>query len=299
MVRNMLVAHDGSELADRALDWAGVVARAHDAVVTLLSVSPLRPPSTPGSISPDVRPASTGELAAVSARLRAEAARLGLRATVETAASPTAAPLIVSRAREIGADLVVLGTHGRGGVSRAVKGSVADYVVRHAECPVATIRSESRTAIAAGGWTILAAYDFSDTADAALDWIATFASRLGAVRLVHVAALIPRFAAPPVLPLVIAPEAEALRAARAQLAQAVERHHLTATVEVVEGADAGSTLARRAEALGADLLVTGSRGRGALQRGVLGSVADYLLRRAPCAVVTVRRHAGSASRHAA
>jgi nucleotide-binding universal stress UspA family protein len=37
-------------------------------------------------------------------------------------------------------DLVVLGTHGRGGLARMLLGSVADYVVRHAQCPVLTVR---------------------------------------------------------------------------------------------------------------------------------------------------------------
>jgi nucleotide-binding universal stress UspA family protein len=43
-------------------------------------------------------------------------------------------------AKEIGADLIVMGTHGRRGVSRALLGSVAETVVRTAPCPVLTIR---------------------------------------------------------------------------------------------------------------------------------------------------------------
>ena len=48
--------------------------------------------------------------------------------------------LIVQTAFEVGADLIVLGTHGRRGVSRALLGSVAEGVLRHAHCPVLTIR---------------------------------------------------------------------------------------------------------------------------------------------------------------
>lgn len=48
--------------------------------------------------------------------------------------------LIVSTAADIGADLIVMGTHGRRGVSRALLGSVAEGVLRHAHCPVLTIR---------------------------------------------------------------------------------------------------------------------------------------------------------------
>jgi len=47
---------------------------------------------------------------------------------------------IVGLARDERADLVVIGTHGRGGMSRALLGSVADRVVRLAPCPVLTVR---------------------------------------------------------------------------------------------------------------------------------------------------------------
>ena len=47
---------------------------------------------------------------------------------------------IVEAAREEGADLVVIGTHGRGGVDRLLLGSVADRVIRLASCPVLAVR---------------------------------------------------------------------------------------------------------------------------------------------------------------
>jgi nucleotide-binding universal stress UspA family protein len=47
---------------------------------------------------------------------------------------------IVALASEEHADLLVIGTHGRGGVSRALLGSVADRVIRTAPCPVLTVR---------------------------------------------------------------------------------------------------------------------------------------------------------------
>jgi nucleotide-binding universal stress UspA family protein len=50
------------------------------------------------------------------------------------------ATVIVETAAETGADLIVLGTHGRTGLSRLVMGSVAEEVLRRAPCPVLTIR---------------------------------------------------------------------------------------------------------------------------------------------------------------
>jgi nucleotide-binding universal stress UspA family protein len=48
---------------------------------------------------------------------------------------------ILEAAREAGADLIVMGTHGRTGLGRFLMGSVAEHVVRHATCPVVTVRT--------------------------------------------------------------------------------------------------------------------------------------------------------------
>jgi nucleotide-binding universal stress UspA family protein len=49
---------------------------------------------------------------------------------------------IVALAEELGADLIVMGSRGLGGVRRALMGSVSDSVVRHAHCPVLVVRPE-------------------------------------------------------------------------------------------------------------------------------------------------------------
>ena len=56
-----------------------------------------------------------------------------------------AAGTIVDAARELGADLIVLGTHGRTGLGRLLLGSVAEEVVRTAPCPVLTVKADSAT----------------------------------------------------------------------------------------------------------------------------------------------------------
>jgi nucleotide-binding universal stress UspA family protein len=53
---------------------------------------------------------------------------------------------IVALAEELGARLIVLGSRGRGGVKRALMGSVSDSVVRHAHCPVMVVRHEEERA---------------------------------------------------------------------------------------------------------------------------------------------------------
>jgi nucleotide-binding universal stress UspA family protein len=53
-----------------------------------------------------------------------------------------AAEEIVTLSEEIGAGLIVIGSRGRGGIRRALMGSVSDSVIRHAHCPVLVVRSE-------------------------------------------------------------------------------------------------------------------------------------------------------------
>ena len=54
--------------------------------------------------------------------------------------SPNAAETIVDYAKDLHADVIVVGTHGRSGVSRLLMGSVAEHVVRSAPCPVLVVR---------------------------------------------------------------------------------------------------------------------------------------------------------------
>lgn len=71
---------------------------------------------------------------------QAEAAQL----TDVVEASPVGRPFveIIRYARDVQADLIVMGSHGRTGLSHALLGSVAERVVRKASCPVLTVRSD-------------------------------------------------------------------------------------------------------------------------------------------------------------
>ena len=73
---------------------------------------------------------------------------LGITTTIE-ARGGTAADEIVDAAIDYGADLIVMGTHGRSGFQHLLAGSVAEQVIRRARCPVLTVRS---TAAAAAQW---------------------------------------------------------------------------------------------------------------------------------------------------
>jgi len=64
---------------------------------------------------------------------------------------------IVALAKELGADLIVMGCRGHRGIRRAIEGSISDGVIRHAPCPVLVVRSHEsaeapeRSALSAGG----------------------------------------------------------------------------------------------------------------------------------------------------
>jgi nucleotide-binding universal stress UspA family protein len=66
--------------------------------------------------------------------------------TVDPIGERHRAQQIVRVAEEIGAGLIVMGSRGRGGVRRALMGSVSDSVVRHAHCPVLVVRHEKERA---------------------------------------------------------------------------------------------------------------------------------------------------------
>ncbi len=64
------------------------------------------------------------------------AAALGLDPTQTIVLEGVPGPTLCAYAAEVGADAIVVGTRGRGGLRRALLGSVSDHVVRHAPCPV-------------------------------------------------------------------------------------------------------------------------------------------------------------------
>jgi nucleotide-binding universal stress UspA family protein len=153
MYTHLLAPLDGSEVAEAALPHVQAVAQRFGARVTLLRVTvapetliaeaatgaPGVPEAGPLLDPTPVVEAEHDEavnyLTDVAERLRGQ----GLTVETETPQGP-AAHTITNRGRELGADLIVMSTHGRGGLGRLVFGSVADSVLRHAICPVLLVR---------------------------------------------------------------------------------------------------------------------------------------------------------------
>jgi nucleotide-binding universal stress UspA family protein len=144
-LRRILVPTDFTETSDRALDWAmGIAARLGASVTVMHSYE------IPIVGFPDGAIVATPEIAT---RI-AEASRAALESTLAQR-SGKGVPLdsvlregvaweeINAVADAIDADLVVIGTHGRRGLARALLGSVAENVIRTAHRPIVTIRGQN------------------------------------------------------------------------------------------------------------------------------------------------------------
>ena len=141
MMKNILVATDFSQDADRALEAAIELAQQAEGRVTLLHVQPMGSYMLPPPLDVVTIPADDTQLAAADQALAARAARVrDARVPVEQRALLGASHEgIIEAAKSMGADLIVIGSHGAGALATALIGSVASRVIRHAPCPVLVI----------------------------------------------------------------------------------------------------------------------------------------------------------------
>lgn len=147
---HILVATDFSEPAERAVEAAEVLAAQLGAKVTLLHAfdpDVLVPPGAIPNPSEYRKKIGTEMTEAVTARLeelRAKKLASVKDVDVSVVQSRSVAHGIVEEAEKLGADLIIVATHGRTGLGHLLIGSVAEKVVRHAHCPVLAVR-EPRT----------------------------------------------------------------------------------------------------------------------------------------------------------
>jgi nucleotide-binding universal stress UspA family protein len=143
LIHKILIPTDFSELAAVALEYGADLALGYSAPVVLVHAYASPVLAVPEGVVMRTAP----DLARLLAHLRAELDKTAARlrelgvTTVETRlAEGSAWHEVVGIAKAEGCDLVVMGTHGRGGLSHALLGSVAEKVVRTAPCPVLTVR---------------------------------------------------------------------------------------------------------------------------------------------------------------
>jgi nucleotide-binding universal stress UspA family protein len=143
--KHILVAHDFSDTAEGALRYALDLAEKLGAALTIVHAYEVpiygfpEGPALVPEMATQLEQASRAALDSVVRR----AARPGLVPDSRLRQGPAWSE-INTTAKEIGADLIVLGTHGRRGVARALLGSVAEKVVRTATCPVLTVHAHEK-----------------------------------------------------------------------------------------------------------------------------------------------------------
>jgi nucleotide-binding universal stress UspA family protein len=144
MYKKILVPLDGSELAKKALDQAEKLAKTFGAEIILFQVVPFLPIyGSPELVTPLIVDEKQKESAErYLTNLTEELKKREHKVTAIVKTGQQVAVEIIDFAKEAGADLIIMCTHGRSGISRWVLGSVALKVLTRAETPILLVRSK-------------------------------------------------------------------------------------------------------------------------------------------------------------
>lgn len=209
--------------------------------------------------------------------------------TQEQVESSDPAARIVTYAEDESTDLVVMGTHGRRGVERMLFGSVTEEVVRNAPCPTFTVRTDAEGPPNRAVRRVLAPVDFSEASEAAVQHAREIAFTYGAeIDLLHVVEepfYPPAYGVDPAA----FPTADVVSNVEKQLGD-MAREKIGYEHVMIEArtGDPANEILDYTEGNEVDLIVIATHGRTGLDRMLLGSVAERVLRRAPTPVFIVK-----------
>lgn len=303
--QSIVLPLDGSLLAEQAIPLAQTIAERARAKLKLVLVHEPNVFMEPGPVYTKVelamQKADREYLKSVTARVRQ---RLGRSVSSAVLQGIPVAQTLATYTRELGADLVVMTTHGRGGLRRAWLGSVTDQLVRSSEIPVLVLRAreEGVAEPATELREILVPLDGSPLAEAALTPAAELA-RLWDAEISLVQVVRPIILTGPHLtfPSGYSEQVTAIRRelARDYIRDVAERLRETgvkANGIAVIGGSVPETLIDLATPERTSLMVVATHGRGGMKRLVLGSVADKLVRGAQVPLLVVKPSTRRATR---
>lgn len=292
-VRQVAVALDGSEFGERALPAAAAIVRLFDATLVLISVLPARgamrvlPKGRSGGNPMEAGQAETeAYLSGLAGRYREQ----GIRTEYFVAAGPVAQSIDVLT-DELGADLLVMSTHGRSGVSRFMMGSNASAFLQLLRLPLILLRPQ---ALAAGERPVLrkvlVTLDGSGFAEQVLPWAQVVSQVSQAEILLLAVPEVPD-------PALYGAMGDAIDELRGQ-AESNARRYLERTAgalrdqgmavrPLVEGSRPATTILDVAEREGVDMIMLATHGRGGMERLFLGSVADRVVHHSRCPVLLI------------
>jgi nucleotide-binding universal stress UspA family protein len=138
-IKHMLVAMDFEPASEAALAYARRLAAALEAKLSAVHVLHLPEVQNLAAVPPAIR--REAELSA-ERKLSRETADIARRGELRVR-SGEPGQTIVASARELGADLIVMGSHNRRGIAHALLGSTAESVARNAACSVLVVRQAS------------------------------------------------------------------------------------------------------------------------------------------------------------
>jgi nucleotide-binding universal stress UspA family protein len=294
--RSILVPLDGSPLAEQALPIAVAIAERARSKIKLVLVHPplllMEPGPAYTKLELAMQKADREYLRSLVGRLRE---RLGRALSSAVLQGPVALTL-ARYVRELGTDLLVMTTHGRGGMQRAWLGSVADQLVRTSEVPILVVRPREGGPESFVGLTeVFVPLDGSPLAEAVLEPAAALARLWDAeISLVQVVRPVVLTSDPPLpFPTGYSDQVTAIRRESAQdyirdVAERLRESGVKASGVAVIGGGTADTLLDLARPERVSLLAVATHGRGGLRRLVLGSVADKLVRAAEVPVLVVR-----------
>lgn len=291
MSRRILVPIDGSPFSERALTLAVPLAQQHDASLVLTLANPMPPRSEDSPVAEVRDPAAErGVREHLRSQLERVARRIATRDGVTTATQFREGPIvdeIEAAIDDVSADLVVMATHGRGGVSRLWLGSVTDALLRRSTVPVLVTRSARKWTLTAASEPlfprVLVAVDGSELAEEALARAITLlGSSTGEFLLVRVddapiAAVSSTWISEATLRVregYLEPLADRFRSPQCTIRTRAVVHH-----------DPARAILDTAKEEHAFAIALATNGRTGVRRAVIGSVADKVIRGASIPVL--------------
>jgi nucleotide-binding universal stress UspA family protein len=292
LIKNILCPLDRSPSSLQAFSYAIALARWQGAQLHLLEVieavvpTGRRRAAENESVLNDTRAALERDLRQVLIARRAT----DLKVTIHMRRGNVVQG-ILAQARASRSDLVVIGSHGQGGVQRLVLGSVAEKVLRLATCPVLTVRSGVKVARRGRPLfgTILCATDFSATGNKGVAYAKRLAKEANA-SLVLMHAIEWPFGSAATAGAVDELRKSIETRARADLIRLLPRSSADepGAQAVVTLGKPSAAILKLARARSADLIVMGVSGRGAIDVAILGSTTHHVVREGTSPVLTVR-----------
>lgn len=282
MFDRILVPVDGSDPATAALEHALDLAADADATVHVLYVADTNEPSLTrvGGAVVDVLEEEGEEIVADAT---SRAADRGV-SVVDDVVQGDPREAIVEYASARGVDLIAMGAHGRRGLGEYVLGSTTDRVVGNSQVPVLTVRSADDATRSYPYEDVLVPTDGSDHAAAALDLGSRIADERGAT--LHLLTVVDDGGIGLDGAGTVTERLE--ERARETLADASGATDAADVVTSVAFGSAAAEIETYAGEAGVDVVVLGTHGRTGLDRHLLGSTSERVVRTSPVPVLTTR-----------